>query len=547
MFPRTLAPCFLLPALVAAAPQPEIEARAPPTISVNGGTFVGKAGVGVDSFNGIPFAEPPFNLPKPIGQYSGTYDASKYGPACPQQAISLPLVSGLVQEATDWIIESVFAAVFPDSEDCLTLNIAKPSTATASSKLPVVVWIYGGGFQLGATSMYDGATIVKKSQSQGEPVIFVSMNYRVSAYGFLASKEVRAAGVGNIGLHDQREALRWVQKNIAQFGGDPTKVTLWGESAGAISASLHMVAYNGNHQGLFRAAFMQSGAPIPVGPLEHGQGDYDNIVKRTGCSGAQDTLACLRTVPYAKLKDAVNASPAIFDYQSLRLAWLPREDGVFLTDQPLKLVRDGKIARVPIVNGNCEDEGTLFSIAMINVTTNNQFKQWVKGTFLTTLSDAQVDRIAELYPQDITKGSPFNTGVFNALTPQFKRLAAFQGDGVFQAPRRWFLKYTAGKQPVWSYVSRKFKVLPILGSTHATDLVNSFFLGQEMQEHVIRFTNKLDPNVGGLFRPNWPQWTASGKDLLEYSDGLVSLALAKDNYREKEMEYLVEVTLDNPV
>ncbi|KAH6917976.1 Alpha/Beta hydrolase protein [Coprinopsis sp. MPI-PUGE-AT-0042] len=288
---------------------------------------------------------------------------------------------------------TIFAAVFPDSEGSLLSK--SDLTVTASSKHPVVVWIYGGGFQLGATSMYDGATIVKKSQPQGEPVIFVGTNYQVSAYGFLASKGVRAAGVGNIGLHDQREALGWVQKNIAQFSGDPTKVTLWGESAGAISASLHMVAYNGNHQGLFRAAFMQSGAPIPVGPLEHGQGDYDNIVKRTGCSGAQDTLACLRTVPYAKLKEAVNASPAIFDYQSLRLAWLPREDGVFLTDQPLKLVRDGKIARVPVVNGNCDDEGTL-SIAMINVTRSGR----------------------QLYSEDITKGSPFNTGILNALISQ---------------------------------------------------------------------------------------------------------------------------------
>jgi hypothetical protein len=96
-------------------------------------------------------------------------------------------------------------------------------------------------------------------------------------------------------------------------------------------------------------------------------------------------------------------------------------------------------------------------------------------------------------------------------------------------------------------VSRRFKALPVLGSTHASDLVNSFFLGQEMQEHVIRFTNKLDPNVGGLLTPKWPQWTTSGKDLMEYSDGIVNLALAKENYREKEMEYLIEVTLENPV
>ncbi len=155
-----------------------------------------------------------------------------------------------------------------------------------------------------------------------------------------------------------------------------------------------MVANDGNHEGLFRGAFMQSGSPIPVGDITHGQVYYDAIAAETGCSSASDTLACLRSVPYATLKTAVDHTPFIFDYQvnpvlqpnraqrsnvlsqSLALAWIPRADGVFLTDNPQKLVQDGKVANVPFITGDCDDEGTLFSLANLNVTYGISTKHW---------------------------------------------------------------------------------------------------------------------------------------------------------------------------
>ncbi|KIM43069.1 hypothetical protein M413DRAFT_26269 [Hebeloma cylindrosporum] len=500
-----------------------------PTVSLDGATFVGKTSGTTEKYLGIPFAQPPvgnlrYRLPQSITYSGGTYDATNFGLSCGQQSISLPILTGLVAEVADYVVNSIFGKIFPDSEDCLTVNVVKPKTATAASKLPVVVWIFGGGFELGSPSMYDGGLIVSRSQALGSPVIYVSMNYRLTGFGFLASKEVKDAGVGNLGLQDQREALRWVNKYITQFGGDPNKVTIWGESAGAISASLQMLANGGNTEGLFRGAFMQSGAPIPVGDITHGQQYYDAVVKQTGCSGAADTLDCLRT--------------------SLHLAWFPRTDGVFLTDDPQKLVQQGKVAKIPYVTGNCDDEGTLFSLANVNVTTDAQFKSYLKNVFLPGITDAQVNKIAQLYPADITQGSPFSTGIFNALTPQFKRLAAFQGDGVFQAPRRWFLQNTADKQDVWVYVSKRLKLLPILGSVHASDILNSYG-GGEMGDHLIRFANKLNPNPASGYQ--WPKYTLSARKMAAYLDGLIPIVTTEDTYRSDAMNYLTSLTLANPI
>ena len=161
----------------------------------------------------------------------------------------------------------------------------------------------------------------------------------------------------------------------------------WGESAGAVSVAMHMLANDGDTEGLFCAAFMQSGSPVPVGPLENGQictcswactvimhadpaAVYDQIVQQVGCAGSADTLECLRTVPFDSLKAAQDATPFIFSFevgnspvhmfcstsyllimQSLRLTWLPRADGTFVSDNPQRLVQQGKVANIPFISG----------------------------------------------------------------------------------------------------------------------------------------------------------------------------------------------------
>ncbi|KAF9046245.1 carotenoid ester lipase precursor [Panaeolus papilionaceus] len=528
--------------LISAAP-------AVPTIQLDSGTFKGIADGKSNKFLGIPFAKPPvgdlrFKLPVANSPYTGSFDATAYGPSCGQMAVNLP-IEGLVGDAANFVINSIFGQIFPDDEDCLTVNVVAPAGATANSKLPVVVWIFGGGFILGST--YDGGSIVSRSIELGTPVVYVSMNYRLNAFGFLASKEVKSAGVGNLGLQDQRQALRWIQKYISNFGGDPTKVTIWGESAGAISVALHMQANGGNPEGLFRAGFMQSGGPIPVGDITNGQVYYDFLVSQTGCSGAADTLACLRTIPYKALKAAINKTPGIFSYQSLHLSWLPRTDGVFLTEPPLVATQKNKIANIPYVTGNCDDEGTLFSLSTLNITTESQLKNYIKTVFLPGVTDAQLDKLADLYPGDITQGSPFNTGILNALTPQFKRIAAFQADGVFQAPRRWMLQNTLPTNPnVWAFLNKRLKGLPVLGSAHGTDILNVYG-GGDMADYLIRFVVNLNPNGKGLFDFQWPRYTLSDKRLLTFKDGLIPLEITRDTYREAAMAFLTNVTLANPV
>lgn len=521
------------------------------TVTLDNGTFTGLATGPVIQFLGIPFAQPPtgslrYRLPQEIQPYTGNHLATAFGPACPQQNTNLPIPPGLPSQAINMIVNAGINAVFPDDEDCLTINVIKPAIASPSSKLPVVVWIYGGGWERGTASfpLYDGSLVVSRSIALGTPIIFVSMNYRLTGFGFLASKEVKAAGIGNLGLQDQRQALRWVKKYIGAFGGDPNKVTIWGESAGAISVSLHMLANNGNTEGLFRAAFMQSGSPLPVGDITNGQELYDTIVSETGCSNSQDTLDCLRNLPYTTLKAAIDKSPGIFDYQSLRLAWPPRADGTFITDNPQKLIQQGVVANIPFVTGDCDDEGTLFSFSTLNVTTESQFRDYVQGTFWQGVGSSDVDHLATLYTADATQGSPYDTGFTNVLTPQYKRLASFQGDAVFQAPRRFFLKNRSGKQNTWVYLSKRFKTDPILGSMHVSDLFN-IYGGEELTNYLINFVVKLDPNGLGLFP--WPKYTTSNPQMLTFWDGLIPATITQDTFRQEGIDFITQIGLAHPL
>ncbi|KAF9237743.1 Alpha/Beta hydrolase protein [Melanogaster broomeanus] len=504
----------------------------------------------VHQFLGIPYAQPPiaglrFQPTQPITLYNGSYSATEYGPACVQQAVDIPQSMYDAGDKVAQEVEQVYTAASSTSEDCLSINVITPSNVVPGSNLPVVVWFHGGSFQVGSSSAVDGSIIVQRSITINEPVIYVSMNYRLNAFGFLGSFEVLDASLGNLGLRDQREALRWVQKYIGAFGGDASKVTLWGQGAGAVSASLQMLANNGSTEGLFRGAFLESGAPVPTGHITHGQAYYDSIVIQTGCGTASDNLTCLRGVSLDALQSAVNNQPSIFAYPSIISAWLPRADDTFLLKPPQQLIQEDSVATIPFVIGNTDDEGTIFSFGNSNITTADELHAYLKMYWAPNSTDAAVTNMTTLYRGDVTQGSPFDTGTENALTPIYKQLAALQGDAMFQAPRRWLLSYRSGKQDMWSYLSKRSKQTPYLGSYQGSDLLNIFGRDGDMADYLIRFVANLDPN--GNTTIQWPKYTTASPNALVFLDGSPSQDIEQDNFRQDGINFLMTYFRDHPI
>jgi len=252
-------------------------------------TIGGISLAGVESFKGIPYAQPPVGQlrlkpPQPITSALGNVDAAQLLPkACPQFYISVA-DSGFPKSVLATILNlPILQTVTNAGEDCLTLNVQRPAGTKEGDKLPVLYWIFGGGFELGSTQMYEATSLITESVAQGKPIIFVAVNYRLGGFGFLPGKEILADGSANLGLLDQRLGLKWVADNIASFGGDPDKVTIWGESAGAISVMDQMMLYNGDHtykgKPLFRAGIMNSGSVIPADPVDcpKGRAIYDTV------------------------------------------------------------------------------------------------------------------------------------------------------------------------------------------------------------------------------------------------------------------------------
>jgi carboxylesterase type B len=230
------------------------------------GDYHGNSSIeGLDQFLGIRYAKPPvgplrFAPPQPWPTEFGlTVDATAYGPGCPQLP-AFALYNGL-------------------SEDCLTLNVIVPSnTCPETSRLPVMFFIHGGGNANGQSIFYNGTALVQQSVEIGKPIVYVSINYRLNGFGFTASPEFNDAGLSNLGLMDQHLALEWVHDNIAHFGGDPKKVTIFGESAGAVDswAQLHYAHTHDEDEKYFRAMITQSGAP---GSPAYPQGELLDLLK----------------------------------------------------------------------------------------------------------------------------------------------------------------------------------------------------------------------------------------------------------------------------
>lgn len=322
-------------ALALALSAAPLTASAQSTVSTTFGDLRGKAQDGAEAFLGIPYAAPPVGAnrwrePQPVAPWQGVRDASRYGPAC-QQGVPAPW--GPYTEE--------FLAAGPMSEDCLTLNVWKPRGS--EQRLPVLVFIHGGGFGGGSGTMpiYAGARLA----AQG--AVVVTLNYRVGVFGFLAHPALTAESPmgtsGNYGLLDQIAALHWIKANAARFGGDPANVTISGESAGAASVADLMISPLA--QGLFAKAVAFSGASmaIDVPLLATNERIGTDLAAKLGTA----TLADLRAVAPEKLIEATCYVPGS---GPPRLLFVPNVDGKVVPFDPAR-ASGPVVSAVPLVTG----------------------------------------------------------------------------------------------------------------------------------------------------------------------------------------------------
>lgn len=252
----------------------------------------------------------------------------------------------------------------------------------------MLVWIHGGLY-VGSSSdlRYNLSGIVSVSQKINTPIMDVSLNYRLSLWGFLQSSAVQAEGSSNAGLLDQRLALRWITENIIAFGGDPSRITVWGESAGAQSIAWQMFAYGGADGELFSQAILESGgaAGASLNTLPYYDTHFDNLTRAAGCADVDNQMACLRALDNQVL---YNVNPAT--------VWNPIVDGDFLPAYPSDLARDGKILAIPAILGAYTDEGVSFSIK--NKSTEKELQDAFMAWRNYALTPLTSNRLFELYP-----------------------------------------------------------------------------------------------------------------------------------------------------
>jgi para-nitrobenzyl esterase len=337
-----------------------------PVVSTANGAVRGLANGAVDEFLGIPYAAPPVGAlrwrpPQPAASWPGVRDATQFAPHCPQ------LPSPFGQAST--------------SEDCLFLNVFTPSHAKPGSHRPVMVWIHGGALVTGESDDYNPARLVE------DGVTVVTINYRLGALGFLAHPALADANgqSGDYGLEDQQAALRWVQRNIAGFGGNPHNVTIFGESAGGLS-TLSQVA-SPQARGLFEGAIVESGSyNLTQAPLSSAEAAGAAFAAKAGC--ASQTAACLRSLPVSTILANENGA-----------GYTPNINSEVLPETLKTAFAAGNFNRVPIINGTNRDEWRLFvalgELAGNPVTASN-YQSMISSTLGVAPAAAAV--IAAKYP-----------------------------------------------------------------------------------------------------------------------------------------------------
>jgi len=472
-------------------------------VDVTGGRVSGVVTNGIVAFKGIPFAAPPvgdfrWKPPQPVNRWTGVKDAAAFAPSCPQDVSFLRL----------------FGAPEATAEDCLYLNVWTGATA-ASERRPVMVWIYGGSFVGGMTSIpaYDGTPLAEKG------VVLVSIAYRLGPLGFLAHPELTkespstgfgagGKGSGNYGLQDQIAALRWVKDNIARFGGDPNAVTIFGESAGGMSVS--MLAVSPAAKGLFHRAISQSGGhfgPARVGvvggatspPLSVAEGIGLAFLKRLGAAD----LKSARQLPAEKILTAVGPG--------LQGAFWPVFDGHVLPGDQYELYQTKRFADTPVLIGSNSDEGVTFSPGTTTPAALDKL--------LRTAYGEHADKLLAVYPhatdQEATESTRnlLRDTTFGWPTWAWAMLQSKHGRGkayVYYFDHRTPISRNgAGHAAEIPYVFRTLGTFSgpsgLIGAPQPEDRAMSDL----MSSYFVNFAKTGDPNGPGL--PKWPAFTESAQ------------------------------------
>ncbi|KAF2751036.1 cholinesterase [Sporormia fimetaria CBS 119925] len=370
-----------------------------PTAVIDSGKLVGttttlpSATAAVNQFLGVPFAAPPvrFSKPEKPKKWRQERTAQAYGPACIQQ------FSGTGPTAD--FTRNVFNNPAPkESEDCLFLNVFAPTGEPPKGGFPVMFWMYGGGlaFGNGGQPAYDGSWF-----AGFEDVIVVTINYRTNIFGFPGSTELKVTE-RNLGFYDQRLALDWVQRNIKAFKGDPKKVTIFGESAGAVSVDALVTSYAKNAP--FRAGIMQSGqVSFGRSRTADSTGNWAKLAELLNCTGS--ALACIRKAPVLTVKDIIEKNS---------LSFSPVVDNTTLVSDPAGRRARREIADVPILFGSNAQEGRVYSIGQNNLTA------YLQTTFQVP---ALMDAVRAAYPRGVA-----------GLNTDYDIISAIYTDLIFTCP-----------------------------------------------------------------------------------------------------------------
>ncbi|KAI5367146.1 putative carboxylesterase, type B, carboxylesterase type B, active, alpha/Beta hydrolase [Septoria linicola] len=370
-----------------------------PTATTANATYAGLYKDQVEAFLGIQYGQDTggvnrFKPPVPHSA-SGALEAVHPGPACPQALgpNTLPLYLGNITAI---------------SEDCLILNVFRPNGTTEHDRLPVMVYIHGGGFKSASKDdpVSQPGGMILKSIENGHPVISVQINYRLGIFGFAQSAALHLEGSENAGLRDQRLAIEWVHKEICNFGGDPDNVLIHGQSSGGLAVGMQMLAYGGEEPQVFHKAIGQSQI------LEGGiTGNFtrdamQDVADYTKCNSTSldsaTTLICLRALSTDELFAAQNATATDLNVGDI---WLPVVDGDFLPAAPSDLISSRRFYNVTTMIGWCEDDTTFFVPPTV---TNASATRAYFEDYLPGFTTSNLDKLLDLYPS-----SDFNPAYFS--------------------------------------------------------------------------------------------------------------------------------------